>query len=93
MCTLGGAATAAQSLAPVLASISPQQPLFSAYYDQASHAFASNSLPSNVALCQPPDLEVGYGDAVQGAREMFARLFPGQEFLPAAAENAEQEED
>lgn len=77
----------------MVAHLTPQEPLLAVYYHQASQGFTSDGLPPNVALCQPPDLEVGYGGAVDGAREMFARLFPGHEFLPAAARAEDDDDD
>lgn len=88
----GGTISPKAALAPVLAHISPQAPLLSVYYSQASPVDANIASLANLALCQPPDLEVGYGAAIEGARDSFARLFPGKEFLPAAA-GAEQDDD
>jgi hypothetical protein len=91
--TLGGTTTAAESLAPVLSHISSGDPLLAVYYDQASDAGTSKDLPRNVVLCQPPDLEVGYGGAIKSAEGKFDRLFPGHLFLPSVPPVEDEDDD
>lgn len=64
-----------------------------AYYTQVSELAASEQLPSNVALCQPPGMELGYAEALSRAQEAFSRLFSDKSFLPEHSNPPEDPED
>ena len=95
MSTISNGTAASEQLAPVLETLlqSSQQPLLTAYYTQAADVAASEQLPSNVAICQPPGIELGYAEALQRAEKAFMRIFSDKKFLPEQNEPQEDPED
>ncbi len=93
-CVSNGLA-ALEQLSPALGVLlqgSPQ-PLMSAYYTQAAEAVASEKLPTNMVLCQPPGMELGCAEALQRAQEAFKRLFSDKSFLPERSRSEGDPED
>ena len=68
--------------------------LFSAYYTQITATNKSIAVPSNVVICDGPDLEISYEKSVGQAKAKFHTLFPGMQFLPPEApQNIDSDED
>lgn len=94
--TVSNGRPASEQLAPILETILQgrnQPPLLTAYYTQLSEVATSEGLPSNLAVCQPPGIELGYGEALQRAELAFTRLFPDKCFLPEQSVTHEDPED
>ncbi|KAI5702784.1 hypothetical protein M8J75_004113 [Diaphorina citri] len=62
------------------------QVLYALYFNvpDTSHCDLSSSVPSNVHLCSGPDLDLDFDFAVNQAKEIFTKMYPGEEFLPRA---------
>uniref|UniRef100_A0A8D8Y315 Rab proteins geranylgeranyltransferase component A n=3 Tax=Cacopsylla melanoneura TaxID=428564 RepID=A0A8D8Y315_9HEMI len=62
------------------------QVLYALYFNvpDTSHCDLSSSVPQNVHLCSGPDLDLDFDFAVNQAKEIFTKMYPGEEFLPRA---------
>ena len=69
------------------------QALLVAYYHQKCRAVQDRPLPSNVAMCQPPDGGMGCDGAVQEARRVFERILPGLDMFASDAQSADESDE
>lgn len=62
------------------------QVLYALYFNvpDTSHCDLSTSVPQNVHLCSGPDLDIDFDFPVNQAKEIFSKMYPGEEFLPRA---------
>lgn len=64
-----------------------------AFYSQCHQVPTTDSLPVNIAVCQPPDAGIGYSEALRQAEAAFGKLFPGRSFYPSAQRPHEDPDD
>ena len=65
----------------------------STYYTQSQKVTAMPSLPRNVALCQPPDAEIGFERALKQAEAAYRSLYDERAFLPSVQLPEEDPDD
>ena len=62
------------------------QALLAVWYNQESQGPMQAVLPSNVALCQPPDAAVGFAIPVMQARAALQQVLPGVDMLAGGSQ-------
>lgn len=70
-----------------------RQPALTMRYTQSCCETASKDMPGNISLCQPPDAEIGYAEAIKRAEAGFSKLFSEHPFFPAFQTPEEDSED
>uniref|UniRef100_A0A0N7ZC84 Rab proteins geranylgeranyltransferase component A n=1 Tax=Scylla olivacea TaxID=85551 RepID=A0A0N7ZC84_SCYOL len=65
--------------------------VWSLYFNQVDHSGCDleTSTPGNLYLCPGPNTDLDYDLAIEQARSIFGRMFPGEEFLPRAPDPEE----
>lgn len=65
--------------------------VWSLYFNQVDHSGCDleTSMPGNLYLCPGPNTDLDYDLAIEQARSIFGRMFPGEEFLPRAPDPEE----
>lgn len=65
--------------------------VWSLYFNQVDHSGCDlqANTPSNLYLCPGPNTDLDYDLAIEQARSIFGRMFPGEEFLPRAPDPEE----
>ena len=67
--------------------------LFQAFWTQPGQVTESAPSISNIAICQPPSSVVGFGSALQGARGLYCRLYPGEDLFGLSSADAGLSDD
>ena len=80
-----------QDLCKLLVPEQPDQTLWSLRYQMRSVEVtaATSEVASNVRVCSDPRFELDYDLAIDSARQIFASIYPDDEFLPRAPEPEE----
>jgi len=76
----------------LFASEDPAKPkkLWASYFSvSSSFLMDSSTLPRNVHVALGPDCDLGFDSSVNEAREIFDKIYPGEEFLPRAPDPEE----
>ena len=73
-------------------AVSPHT-LLTAFWSLPGRVEPSGHQIPNVAICQPHSTMVGFGTALQGAREQFAALYPGEDLFGLSSADAVLEDD
>lgn len=65
--------------------------VWSLYFNQVDHSGCDleTSMPGNLYLCPGPNTDLDYDLAIEQARSIFGRMYPGEEFLPRAPDPEE----
>lgn len=93
--TVSNGSSPSEELKPVADVLLPSDEdlLMAMYYTQELEVSESSMLPRNVALCQPPGLEVGYRLVIERAQKSFKKLFVDRDFLPETQSPQEDPDD
>ena len=62
--------------------------LFKAIWTHLGEVVESAPSIANISLCQRPSSVVGFAEAIQGARRLYSRLYPGENLFGLSSADA-----